>query len=148
MLNRRQILLGLGVLLTAPAALAETPMFYTLQGAAMSGYDPVTYFNGKGPQRGQPAIAVMWKGAVWHFANDANREAFEANPRAYAPQFGGYCAYAMAQGYATSTEPELWHIVDGKLYLTHSEPIDVLWQQDRDENIALAEANWPAVLYD
>ena len=123
-------------------------MFYAESGAAMSGYDVVSYFTSGGPELGQPEIAVMWKGAAWHFASHANREAFEANPRAYAPQFGGYCAYAIAQGHIVSTDPTAWRVVDGKLYLTHSKQIEQMWLRDVPGFIARAEGNWPAVLYD
>ncbi|MEY8838928.1 YHS domain-containing (seleno)protein, partial [Cribrihabitans sp. XS_ASV171] len=87
-------------------------------------------------------------GVEWHFTSSANRETFEANPRAYAPQFGGYCAYAVANGYTAATDPHAWHIVDGKLYLTHSARADVLWQQDMAGNIARARSHWPGVLFE
>lgn len=123
-------------------------MFYANDGTAIGGYDTVAYFTRGAPTMGQPDIAVMWKGAIWHFSSHENREAFEANPRAYAPQFGGYCAYAVALGYTTSTDPQAWKIVDGKLYLVHSRDIEQVWERELTGNIALAEAHWPGVLFD
>lgn len=148
MLLRRTFLAGLSALFLSPAARAETPMFYVDEGMALSGYDVITYFDAAGPQRGQREFAVMWKGAIWLFETNENREAFEANPRAYAPQFGGYCAYAVAQGRLLSSDPRVWRIVDGKLYLTHSPAVERVWAQDVPGHVAMAEANWPAVLYD
>ncbi len=113
----------------------------------MSGYDAVSYFNDGKPLVGLPEYSVVWKGAEWHFATAENRDAFEMNPRAYAPQFGGYCAYAMAQGELVSTDPTLWQVVDGRLYLTHSPEIEDMWTNDRAEYIRKAEENWPVVLY-
>ncbi len=89
----------------------------------------------------------MWKAAYWHFSSHENREIFEANPRAFAPQFGGYCAYAVARGYLTDTDPDTWQIVEDKLYLVHSPEVARLWQEDIPGNIALAERNWPRVLF-
>ncbi len=145
--TRRNILAGLGAFALAPAARAASPMIFTDQGAAILGFDTVSYFANGGPIAGNPENALMWKDAVWRFASDANREAFEANPRAYAPQFGGYCAYAVSQGFLTTTDPKIWHIVNGKLYLIHSHPMDREWMRDPEANIVRAEANWPSVLY-
>jgi YHS domain-containing protein len=148
MLSRRNFLAGVVALGIAPAVQAETPIFYASQGAAIGGYDTVSYFSSGKPVRGAPEIAVMWKGAVWHFATHENRAAFEANPHAYAPQFGGYCAYAMGMGYISTTDPLAWQIIDGKLYLIHSQGVERMWSQDVDGNISRAEVNWPAPLFD
>ncbi|MEX0351493.1 MAG: YHS domain-containing (seleno)protein [Paracoccaceae bacterium] len=145
--TRRNILAGLGALALAPAARAASPMIYSQGGAAIAGFDTVSYFVDGGPVPGQPDNALMWKGAVWHFASDENREAFEANPRAFAPQFGGYCAYAVSQGQLSTIDPNIWHVIDDKLYLIHSNNIERIWMRDPMANIELAEANWPEVLY-
>ncbi len=122
-------------------------MFYTADGAAISGYDAVSYFRTGAPVPGQPGIALMWKGALWRFATEDNRDRFERNPRAFAPQFGGYCAYAMTEGLLSSTDPQAWQIVNGRLYLAHSQAIERIWKQNVSKNIREAEAHWPRVLY-
>jgi len=149
MLPRRSVLAGLTFSIACPLTLrAQTaPVFYSAKGAAITGYDAVSYFRDGGPVQGQPDIAVMWKGATWRFASQENREAFELNPRAYAPRFGGYCAYAMAYGELTSTDPMAWKIVGGRLYLTHSLEIEKMWLTDTTGFIQKAEKNWPAILY-
>ncbi|WP_234900775.1 YHS domain-containing (seleno)protein [Ruegeria lacuscaerulensis] len=146
---RRFLLGAITASMLAPAAFAQhLPVFYKTDGAAMAGYDAVSYFNGDAPVRGRPEYSVVWKGAEWHFATPENRDAFEMNPRAYAPQFGGYCAYAMAQGELVSTDPNLWQVIDGRLYLTHSPAIERMWEQDTSGFIRMAEANWPVILYE
>ncbi len=127
-------------------ARADMPIFYAVDGLAVAGYDVVTYFSEGAPRRGSPDHAVMWKGAVWRFVSEQNREAFELNPRAYAPQFGGYCAHGVSRGQLVRTDPEIWQISDGKLYLIHAAAIWAMWKQDIKGNIALANANWPQVL--
>lgn len=149
MLNRRTILACTfsALCLTAPAVQAEQiRIFYADEGAAIDGYDTVSYFMSDEPVRGKPEIAVMWKGALWYFANHENREAFEANPYAYAPQFGSYCAYAVSRGYTAGTDPNVWKIVDDKLYLVHSSTIEKMWERDVEGNIEMAEDHWPQVL--
>lgn len=129
-------------------AQADQPMFASRDGAAIGGYDTVAYFMSGEPVRGHRDIAVQWKGAVWLFSSQRNRETFESNPRAFAPQYGGYCAYAVSRGGTSQTDPRAWRIVDGKLYLIHNNAVLRLWLDDLAGNIGLSDANWPAVLRD
>ena len=80
------------------------------------------------------------------FASAANRDLFDADPTAYAPQYGGYCAWAAAEGYVASTVPEAWTIHDGRLYLNFSRRMQRRWERDIPGNIARGNANWPAIL--
>ncbi len=134
------------VLLLTGAGRADMPVFYSHKGAAIGGYDTVAYFTTGAAVRGQADIAVMWKGAMWLFSNRKNREIFEANPRAYAPQYGGYCAYAMSKGRAAGTDPEAWKIVGGKLYLIHNRTYMKVWERRPAQYIVLSDENWPEAL--
>ena len=134
------------LLLFGAVARADMPAFYSSKGAAIGGYDTVAYFTAGKAVRGEPDIAVMWKGALWLFSSRRNRDIFEANPRAYAPQYGGYCAYAMAKGRASGVNPEAWRIVDGKLYLIHDRVYMKVWLRDPAQYIVLGNRNWPAAL--
>jgi YHS domain-containing protein len=128
-----------------PAQAADTPVF-SRAGAAINGYDPVAYFTEGAPVKGDAAFITMWNGADWRFSSAANQAAFEADPGAYAPQYGGYCAYAVANGYTARTDPDAWSVVDGKLYLNYSRRVRGLWLQDVPGHVASADANWPGVL--
>ena len=149
-ITRRHLL---GLALTAPAlgllstrAMAQEAQVYAEDGIAIDGSDAVAYFDGNGPVAGDPAITFDYMGATWRFSTEANRDAFAADPEAYAPQYGGYCAYAVSQGYTASTVPEAWSIVEGKLYLNFSTGVRRRWEQDIPGHIAAADANWPGVL--
>ncbi len=146
--HRRIFLASLMSLLVGfPGGLrAETPIYYSDGQSAINGYDTVAYFTMGRPVRGKADIAVMWKGVIWRFASLAHREAFEANPRAYAPQYGGYCAYGVSAGYRDQIEADAWQIVDGKLYLVRSPNVLGLWKRDLAGHIARGNANWPGVL--
>ncbi len=72
---------------------------------------------------GNPGISHSWNGAVSYFANQRNRSAFVSAPEKYAPAYGGYCAYAVANGYTAATDPEAWSVVDGRLLLNYSEGV-------------------------
>ena len=135
------------VLLHSPALAGKPEIFTGLKpGLAVAGYDPVAYFTENKPVKGDPSIVLKHGGAIWLFASAANRDAFKANPEKYAPQYGGYCAYAVSQGYTAKGEPEVWQIVDGKLYLNFSRGVQKRWQGDIPGNIQSANANWPSVL--
>ena len=136
------------LILPGATARAETPIFSETDGLAIGGYDTVAYFHVGRPVRGQAEFAVMWKGVTWLFSSDMNRAHFEANPRAFAPHFGGYCAFALSNGYLMGGDPEAWEIVGGKLYLTFSPPVHAIWKEDQDEHIARGQSHWPQVLRD
>jgi hypothetical protein len=116
------------------------------RGVALKGYDPVAYHDGTGPVEGRADQPYGWNGATWQFANATNRDKFISAPERYAPQFGGYCSWAVSRGYTADIDPQAWRIVDGKLYLNYSKRVQRQWEQDVPGNIAKAVANWPAVL--
>ena len=147
MLTRRSLigLLAATPLLARPA-FAATPEVYADGGFAIRGTDPVAYFRTGGPARGSDAHMLMWRGATWAFTSAENMSAFEMDPEAYAPQYGGYCAYAVSQGYTASTDPDAWTIHEGKLYLNYSISVRSRWERDIPGHIAQADANWPGVL--
>jgi len=112
---------------------------------ALDGYDAVAYFAAGAPTEGDPAIELAWRGARWQFASEANRAAFAADPERYAPQYGGYCAYAMAHGSIARGNPFQWAIVGGKLYVNNNAFAMSLWDKDRPGHIVAADANWPLI---
>ena len=113
---------------------------------AIEGTDPVAYFTEGKAVEGSSQFTHAWKGATWRFKDAANRDAFAANPEKYAPQFGGYCAWAVSQGYTAGIDPEAWTIHQGKLYLNYSKSVQEQWSEDIPGNIAKGRANWPKVL--
>ena len=130
----------------APSAMAATPEIYAEDGIAIDGTDAVSYFTEGTPMPGDEAITFDYMGATWRFTSEANRDKFAADPAAYAPQYGGYCAFAVSKGATAPTVPEAWTIVEDKLYLNFSTGVRQTWQQDIPGNIARADANWPGVL--
>lgn len=111
-------------------------------GVALKGHDPVAYFRVAKAVPGKPEFVHEWKGARWRFSNRANLEAFRTDPERYAPQFGGYCAYAVANGYVAPISPEAWHIEDGRLYLNYNKSVKEKWLEQRPHFIPQAERNW------
>ena len=130
------------------AAFAAKPEIYTgfLSNSAVGGYDTVAYFTVGRPVKGSNRFKTRWKGADWYFSSRENLEKFKANPQAYAPQYGGYCAYGVSQNAAVKGDPLLWKIVNGKLYLNINRQVVNIWNKDIDGYIAKANRHWPGVL--
>ncbi len=114
----------------------------SLFGTALKGYDAVAYHTAAKPVEGSRRISYGWRGATWHFASAGNRDLFAADPERYAPAYGGYCAYGMAQGAKVDIDPNAWSIVDGKLYLNVNKQVQRIWTKDVPGYIARANGHW------
>jgi YHS domain-containing protein len=141
-------LLVLAFSLLPSTAQAKEPPIYTklFSNVGLSGYDAVAYFTDSKPVKGDAKFAHTYQGAKWHFSSAENRDKFAAAPEKFAPQYGGYCAWAVAQGQTASADPTLWKIVQGKLYVNYSPDVQKKWELDIAGHIQKADANWPQVL--
>lgn len=131
---------------TAESKSSKVSVFVDEDGLAILGTDPVAYFTQGSPVAGKSDFTHDWSGATWLFATAENRDLFVANPEKYAPQYGGYCAWAVSKGSTAPIDPQAWKIVDGKLYLNFSKGVQSRWEKDIPGNIAKADSNWPSVL--
>ena len=146
--------LAVAGMLFASAASAAQPPINTLKNSlfggrtdtAINGYDTVSYFTVGKPAKGQDALATEWMGAKWKFSTQANLDLFKANPEKYAPQYGGYCAFGVAQDNLVKVEPDQFTIRDGKLYLNFDADIQAKWLQDPAGFIKAADAKFPTLL--
>lgn len=131
----------------APAYADQAPVYTgVLSRVAVGGYDPVAYFTDSHPVRGAAQFRIMHQGYEYRFASAEHLAAFRANPARYLPQYGGYCAWAVSQGYTASGNPNNWRIVDGRLYLNYNAEIQARWLSDIPGHITRANNNWPSVL--
>ncbi|MDU8926287.1 YHS domain-containing (seleno)protein [Alisedimentitalea sp. MJ-SS2] len=153
MLTRRSLIFTTAAAVTLPIAglalrpaRAGTASVFNTDGIAINGFDPVAYFTERTHVSGNETVIQDWMGAVWRFSSEENRDLFAADPAAYAPQYGGYCAYAMANGYIAKTDPDAWTIHSGKLYLNYDLRVRELWSQDIEGFVARADKNWPGIL--
>ncbi|AUQ67185.1 hypothetical protein PhaeoP78_02334 [Phaeobacter inhibens] len=144
--------LGIGSVVAMAATLmpetarADPALVSAPRGVAVGGHDVVAFFQDGTAVLGQQTHAILWHGAVWRFATSQNQERFELNPRAYAPRFGGYCAYALSKGYLAPGDPALWVIADGRLYLLNNPSALAAWQAEQQALISAAEGRWPKIL--
>lgn len=135
------------VLLSSGKAVAVDPTYTAFfSDKAIKGYDTVAYFTEGKPVKGDEQYSFSYNEAVWLFSSQQNLDLFKSNPDKYAPQYGGYCAYAVSQNTTASIKPELFTIHQGKLYLNYSASINEKWLADKEGFIVDADNNWPALL--
>ena len=138
----RLVIAGVTLIATGRFALAGK-VNSDASGVAIEGYDPVAYFTEGKPIEGSDDLTATHDGATYRFASVANRDAFAADPAKYAPQYGGFCAYAVAHGATAPIDPEAFTVLDGKLYLNYSDHVRAQWRNDAAEFISRANENWP-----
>lgn len=109
------------------------------------GYDLVSYHTEGKPTRGNGNNLVVYEGITYLFANEENKKAFEKNPEQYLPAYGGWCAFGVSVNKKFVGDPEVWKIVDGKLYLNLDRNIQKMWFEDIPGNIAKADKNWEQI---
>ena len=114
-------------------------------GLALRGYDPVAYFDGGTPTQGLETISAVHNGVRFLFSSEAHRQAFQANPQRYLPEFGGFCVIGTSYGEKVDADPETGQVVDGKLYLNYSKSVQALFNKDISGTITRAGRNWPTV---
>lgn len=114
-------------------------------GLALKGYDPVAYFTAGKPTPGKPEFTAVHEGATYRFASAENLAAFQKDPARYAPQYGGWCAYGVAKGGKFDVDPQVWKVVDGKLYLNFNPGVGRTWSQDIPGYLKRSEAEWPKI---
>jgi YHS domain-containing protein len=130
-----------------PGFAKENPIYTAIfSKLAVGGYDVVTYFTPGQPGKGDAKHTTLYKGAEWRFVSEENKARFISNPEQYAPQYGGYCSWAISQGYTASGDPTKWKIVDGKLYLNYDSDVQKKWEADIPGFISKANRQWPSVL--
>lgn len=142
----KRLLWAAALMLAATVAQAVEPVHTAGGDVAVGGYDVVAYFDQGRPVRGSEEFTLEWQGAVWRFASDAHRAAFRTDPERYAPQYGGYCAWAVSQGYTAAGDPNQWSIVDGRLFLNYNAAVQRQWSADRAALIVQGDRNWPGLV--
>lgn len=137
-------LIGLTLLFLSTAHAQKSSIFNSADGA-INGYDPVAYFTENKAVKGDKQYKYEWNASTWYFSSQQNMNTFKASPDRYIPQYGGYCAYGLANGHKAPTDPQAWLITDGKLYLNYNKNVQQKWKEKREENIKVADELWPAL---
>ncbi|OIQ41177.1 MAG: hypothetical protein BM560_11085 [Roseobacter sp. MedPE-SWde] len=133
---------ALSVALATSAMAAGVELNASSTGLAMQGYDPVAYFTDGAPAKGSYKITTVFNDATYRFASEEHKAQFEANPEAYLPAYGGYCAFGTAMGFKFDGDPTYWKIVDNTLYLNLSKDIQERWEGNIPGFVQDANGHW------
>ncbi len=147
-MNKIKTLLGglaLSVSLTGAALAAGVEVNASSTGLALQGYDPVAYFTEGAPTKGSYKITSVYEDTTYRFSSEANKATFEADPEAYLPKYGGYCALGTAMGVKVDGDPTIWRIVDDELYLNLSSDIQERWFGDIPGYVEKADTKWTEI---
>lgn len=139
-------LLVMGLFLTQQAMSADKIYTSFWNNEAAGGYDVVSYFTEGKPKEGKDNHSYKWQGADWLFSSAENLALFKKDPKKYAPQYGGHCAWAVAtKGELVKGDPEQWRVVDGKLYLNYDASVQAMWVKSIPLFIEQGDAKWPGL---
>ena len=115
----------------------------TTSGVALEGHDPVAYFDDGVATKGDAQFSYDFQDATWHFASEKNKNLFTENPEMYAPQFGGFCAFAVSKGFTAKPTPAAWHIEGDKLYVFADENVRDEWVETIGTgSLEASKKNW------
>lgn len=112
------------------------------QGVILRGCDAVAYFKERKPVKGDPSIKSVYKDATYLFASAENKAEFDKNPGKYIPQYGGFCAYGVANGVLVDPSEDSFAVYKGKLYLCGNDGTLKSFKSDIESNIEKANKNW------
>lgn len=140
-----RLILVLTVLVFSTASVMAGSVNVDSSGLAIKGFDPVAYFSDNKALKGNQKFRHKFGGAVYQFASQKNLDLFSKNPGKYTPQYGGYCAYGVAQGYKVKIEPEQFSVVKGKLYLNYNAGVQRSWKKDVSGYVSKANSNWTKI---
>ncbi|WP_100657645.1 YHS domain-containing (seleno)protein [Alteromonas flava] len=136
--------LSILMVLASASAMADDPIETgTFNNKAIYGYDTVAYFTQDAAVKGSEDYTTAWRGADWYFSSQQHLDMFVADPEKYAPQYGGYCAYAMSDGRLVGIDEQAFTILDGKLYLNYSKSVMREWREDTATYIPQADTWYP-----
>ena len=124
-------------------SLSAKEKVFTKDGAAISGYDTVSYFTEGKAVKGNKNFSLEHNGATWQFSSEENLKLFKMNPGKYLPEYGGYCAYGLGDGgYLAPVDPTAFKILDNRLFLNYSHSINKKWLKKTDFYIERGDKAW------
>lgn len=139
------------IALSAISSFSQTKDYNVKKGAVANGYDVVAYFSNKAI-KGNKKFATKYDNVSFYFSSKENLNIFKENPEKYIPQYGGYCAYAIAKKKTKMyVDPEVYEIRDGKLYLFYSSWLSSKlsdWQEGDTKKLQKqGDKNWEDLKY-
>ena len=138
------LLVAVGLTLAATQVSGQTKTLVNADpnGVGLHGYDPVAYFTDGKAVKGDPQYHSKYDGATYYFRSGDDKAVFDKEPERYAPQYGGYCAMAMAMGKLEDADPNYFLVYEEKLFLQRNEKAHMMFSKDPEGNRKKADENW------
>ena len=108
----------------------------------LKGYDPVAYFKQGKAVPGKRSISSTYNGVTYFFASEADKADFDQNPKKFEPQYGGFCANGMAHGRKSDSDPNVFWIYKGNLYVCITPAAKAEFTSNPDANVSRADRLW------
>lgn len=108
----------------------------------LGGRDVVSYVAAGVPVQGQARWQSEYLGVTFYFADAANKARFESDPAAYVPAYHGYCAMSMVYAVPRRADPDVWAVIDGRLFLFADAAQLAAFRRDPAANVAQADRYW------
>lgn len=141
------VLVLVNVALVSPGIYAMEPVYTPwYSDTAIKGYDVVAYFTEGRAVKGEQRFQFRWRDANWLFASAAHLDAFMVDPERFTPQYGGFCAFGVAEGHAIGVDPEQFTVHNGKLYLNFNASVNRKWREHMENYISTADEKWPEMV--
>lgn len=138
------VLIGIGAAIIggiSPISFGIHSPVYTTNGLALDGYDVISYFEGS-PTVGNEEFSSEWRETKWLFISEAHKNEFIQNPTKYAPQFGGYCSFAVSTGFTAPGDPTIFTISNDQLFIFSNEEVKAEFLKDPTTLIDACNAKW------
>jgi YHS domain-containing protein len=126
---------------------AQKTHYNTDNGFIAEGFDVVSYFVNEKPVAGNSKFQTTFDDIKFKFSSEENLAVFNKDPKKYIPQYGGFCAYAIAaKKTKMDIDAESYEIRDGKLYLFYnawfSNKLENWKEEDTAELQKKGDKNW------
>ena len=109
------------------------------------GHDPVAYFTDAKPTQGHADLARTVESRTYYFVSEEHRAMFDASPKQFEPQYGGFCSNGTPFKVKLGSDPSEWEIVDGRLFIFGDYGGRETWKLDREFYIKKADEYWPEI---
>lgn len=132
------------ILMVGVASIA-TALFATAAEPEIDGYCPVCYVAAGKAVKGTEELSVTHDDKLYYFVSEDAMKAFQADPEKFLPQYDGLCAYGMSKGKKFESDPTVFTVIDGKIYLNKNESIGKLFEKETADHIVKADKEWEAM---
>jgi len=109
---------------------------------AVRGYDVVAYVTQDRAVPGSPRFRSEFEDVTYYFASAEHQALFEREPARYQPAYHGYDATRIVYAIPELADPEVWRLIDGRLFLFADAGSKAAFELDLPGNMALADRYW------